>query len=44
MPSMRGTQLTRAYVGAFVDRHLRAEPEPLLNRPSKRFPEVWHWP
>jgi dienelactone hydrolase len=39
----RGIQVTRAYVGAFVDRHLRGWPEPLLNRPSTRFTEVRHW-
>jgi len=39
----RGIQITRAYVGAFVDRHLRGWPEPLLNQPSTRFSEVHHW-
>ncbi|MQA08903.1 MAG: hypothetical protein GEU98_10235 [Pseudonocardiaceae bacterium] len=34
----------RAYVSAFVDRHLRRQPEPLLDRPSTRYPEVSHWP
>jgi dienelactone hydrolase len=29
-----------AYVGAFFDRHLRHHPEPLLDGPSPRFPEM----
>ncbi|MFG3258779.1 alpha/beta hydrolase family protein [Streptomyces sp. NPDC048172] len=32
--------LTRAYVTAFVDRHLRGRPAPLLDGPSPRYPEV----
>ncbi|HEV7980181.1 hypothetical protein [Amycolatopsis sp.] len=39
----RGIQITRTYVGAFLDRQLRGWPEPLLNRPSTRFSEVHHW-
>ncbi|GAA1405902.1 lipase [Kitasatospora putterlickiae] len=31
---------TRAYLGAFFDRHLLGRPAPLLDRPSPRFPEV----
>ncbi|MEW2032242.1 dienelactone hydrolase family protein [Streptomyces roseifaciens] len=36
----RSTALTRAYVNAFVDRHLRGTPSPLLDRPSAAYPEV----
>lgn len=36
----RGIQLTRAYVAAFVDRHLRGAPRPLLDGPGATFPEV----
>ncbi|MGW2601316.1 alpha/beta hydrolase family protein [Streptomyces klenkii] len=36
----RSTALTRAYVGAFLDRHLRGTPSPLLDRPSPAYPEV----
>ncbi|MFF7725101.1 alpha/beta hydrolase family protein [Streptomyces sp. NPDC008001] len=36
----RSTALTRAYVGAFLDRHLRGTPGPLLDRPSAAYPEV----
>ncbi|KOX18622.1 acetylhydrolase [Saccharothrix sp. NRRL B-16348] len=36
----RGAAITRAYVRAFFDLHLRGEPQPLLDRPSARYPEV----
>ncbi|OKK04758.1 hypothetical protein AMK26_15810 [Streptomyces sp. CB03234] len=36
----RATVITRAYVGAFVDRHLRGVPRPLLDGPCAAFPEV----
>ncbi|GII93631.1 alpha/beta hydrolase family protein [Sinosporangium siamense] len=36
----RSMEITRAYVGAFYDLHLRKRPQPLLNGPSKRYPEV----
>ncbi|MFF0866303.1 alpha/beta hydrolase family protein [Nonomuraea sp. NPDC003560] len=36
----RSLDLTRRYVAAFVDLHLRGRPQPLLNKPSKRHPEV----
>jgi hypothetical protein len=39
----RGVQLTRAYVGAFVDRNLRGWPAPLLNGPSAQYPEMHRW-
>ncbi|MGH8882980.1 MAG: hypothetical protein ACRD0P_37505 [Stackebrandtia sp.] len=43
LPSVRGTQISRQYVAAFADRHLRGRPAPLLDWPSTRFPEVRHW-
>jgi predicted dienelactone hydrolase len=36
----RSVEITRAYVRAFFDQHLRGRHQPLLNRPSKRYPEV----
>ncbi|HWO68197.1 MAG TPA: alpha/beta hydrolase [Umezawaea sp.] len=40
LPATRVSAITRAYVGAFLDEHLRGEPRPLLDRPSPRYPEV----
>ncbi|MFG1957700.1 alpha/beta hydrolase family protein [Nonomuraea sp. NPDC049028] len=40
----RAVSITRTYVGAFLDRHLRQQREPLLDKPSKDFPEVTFWP
>jgi dienelactone hydrolase len=40
----RGLDITRAYVRAFFDQHLRGEPQPLLDQPSPRYPEVTFWP
>ncbi|WP_101897397.1 alpha/beta hydrolase family protein [Embleya scabrispora] len=40
LPGARGLDLTRAYLGAFVDRHLRHLPRPLLDRPTPGNPEV----
>ncbi|GAA4538362.1 alpha/beta hydrolase family protein [Amycolatopsis samaneae] len=39
-PGARTMDLTRAYVLAFFDQHLRQRPNPLLDRPSPRYPEV----
>lgn len=36
----RCVEIVRAYVGAFVDQHLRHRHRPLLAGPSPRFPEV----
>ncbi|MFB6892371.1 alpha/beta hydrolase family protein [Kitasatospora sp. NPDC056327] len=36
----RALAATRAYLGAFLDRHLRGRAAPLLDRPSPAFPEV----
>lgn len=40
VPALRTAAITRAYVGAFLDEHLRHSPQPLLNGPSTRYPEV----
>nr|BEK70257.1 lipase [Kitasatospora purpeofusca] len=36
----RALAATRAYLGAFLDRHLLGRAAPLLDRPSRAFPEV----
>jgi hypothetical protein len=36
----RTTEITRRYVRAFFDQHLRHRPQPLLDMPSPRYPEV----
>jgi dienelactone hydrolase len=36
----RSLDITRAYVRAFFDQHLRGSPQALLDRPSPRYPEV----
>ncbi|MEV5981858.1 alpha/beta hydrolase [Streptomyces sp. NPDC052114] len=36
----RSEQITRAYVAAFFDRHLLGRPQPLLDGPTPRHPEV----
>ena len=40
LPGARSLDITRAYVRAFFDQHLRREPQSLLDRPSPRYPEV----
>ncbi len=37
---VRGVTITNAYVGAFLDRHLRGQDAPLLDGPSGAYPEV----
>jgi len=39
-PAVRGQAITAAYVRAFFDQHLRGRPQPLLDQPSPRYPEV----
>ncbi|MBL1082109.1 alpha/beta hydrolase [Streptomyces actinomycinicus] len=36
----RSEAITRAYLAAFFDRHLKGNPRPLLDGPSARYPEV----
>lgn len=36
----RSLDITRTYVGAFLDLHLRGRPQPVLDKPSPRYPEV----
>ncbi|WP_158895808.1 alpha/beta hydrolase family protein [Amycolatopsis anabasis] len=40
----RGMELTRAYVSAFFDEHLRGRDQPLLDGPTPANPEVKFWP
>ncbi|QWF80419.1 alpha/beta hydrolase family protein [Amycolatopsis sp. CA-230715] len=44
MPGARSMDLTRAYVAAFFDLHLRSRPQPLLDGPVAANPEVRFWP
>ncbi|NRQ36718.1 alpha/beta hydrolase [Nonomuraea sp. NN258] len=36
----RAAELTRTYVAAFLDQHLRSRPQPILDAPSARHPEA----
>jgi hypothetical protein len=40
IPGARSLDITRAYVRAFFDQHLRGRPQALLDQPSPRYPEV----
>ena len=40
LPGPRGVDITRTYLRAFFDLHLRSRPTHLLNDPSPRYPEV----
>lgn len=40
LSAARSVEITRTYVRAFLDRHLRHEPQSLLDEPSPRYPEV----
>lgn len=40
LPGVPSVEITRSYVAAFVDRHLRNRHSPLLAGPSPWFPEV----
>ncbi|SDI27935.1 Platelet-activating factor acetylhydrolase, isoform II [Sinosporangium album] len=42
IPGVRAMDITRKYVAAFFDLHLRKQPQPLLDKPSTRYPEVKH--
>ncbi|WP_155541604.1 alpha/beta hydrolase family protein [Amycolatopsis camponoti] len=39
-PAARGQAVTAAYVRAFFEEHLEGRAQPLLDRPSSRYPEV----
>ncbi|GAB2494328.1 hypothetical protein ACWDTT_07245 [Streptosporangium sandarakinum] len=39
----RSIAITRAYVGAFLDLHLKGKRRPLLDGPSDGYPEVRFW-
>lgn len=40
IPGDRQLLITRAYVAAFLDTHLRGRPQPLLDEPAPAYPEV----
>ncbi|MET8141220.1 alpha/beta hydrolase [Sphaerisporangium sp. NPDC005288] len=40
LPAARGAELTRTYVAAFLDQHLKSQRRPLLDKASSRYPEV----
>ncbi|OUC97784.1 alpha/beta hydrolase [Streptosporangium minutum] len=42
IPGVRAMDITRRYVAAFFDLHLRKRSQPLLDKPSARYPEVKH--
>lgn len=42
IPGVRAMDITRRYVAAFFDLHLRKKSQPLLDQPSTRYPEVKH--
>ncbi len=45
LPGARSVDLTRRYVGAFFDQHLKGVPQPLLDGPDPQAPEVrFHTP
>lgn len=44
LPAARGAELTRTYVAAFLDQHLKSRRQSLLDKPSSRYPEVTFCP
>jgi dienelactone hydrolase len=40
LPGARSLDITRAYIRAFFDQHLRGQPQALLDQPSPAYPEV----
>ncbi|MFD8533650.1 alpha/beta hydrolase family protein [Streptosporangium canum] len=44
LPAARAAELTRSYVAAFLDQHLKSKRQPLLDKPSPRYPEVTFCP
>ncbi|GAA3622555.1 alpha/beta hydrolase [Nonomuraea rosea] len=44
LPAARASELTRTYVAAFLDQHLKAKRQAILDKPSARYPEVTFCP
>ncbi|MEZ0070976.1 hypothetical protein [Planotetraspora sp. GP83] len=44
LPGARSSDITRRYVAAYFDLHLRKQAPALLDKPSTRSPEVKHCP
>ncbi|MDA0635531.1 alpha/beta hydrolase [Nonomuraea sp. MCN248] len=42
LPAARASELTRTYVAAFLDQHLKGRRQPVLDGPSSRHPEAEH--
>ncbi|WP_405658188.1 alpha/beta hydrolase [Streptomyces sp. NBC_01166] len=40
LPAARAAEIVRGYTRAFLDLHLRHRPQPLLDKPSTRYPQV----
>ncbi|WP_097867639.1 alpha/beta hydrolase family protein [Streptomyces sp. rh34] len=40
LPAARASKIVRGYARAFLDLHLRDRPQPLLDKPSMRYPQV----
>ncbi|MEV0230672.1 alpha/beta hydrolase [Nonomuraea sp. NPDC050786] len=40
LPGARSLEITRQYVRAFFDLHVRKQAQPLLDKPSARYPEI----
>ncbi|MFI6502946.1 hypothetical protein [Nonomuraea typhae] len=40
LPAARAAELTRTYAAAFLDQHLKSQRQPLLDKPSSRYPEA----
>ncbi|MEU1217006.1 alpha/beta hydrolase family protein [Streptomyces sp. NPDC005791] len=40
LPAARASEIVRRYSRAFLDLHLRNRPQPLLDKPSMRYPQV----
>ncbi|MGW0789451.1 alpha/beta hydrolase family protein [Streptomyces sp. NPDC002911] len=40
LPAARASEIVRKYSRAFLDSHLRNRPQPLLDKPSMRYPQV----
>ncbi|MFI6124451.1 alpha/beta hydrolase family protein [Streptomyces sp. NPDC051064] len=40
LPAARASEIVRRYTRAFLELHLRHRPQPLLDKPSQRYPQV----